>query len=146
MSILKQPDEMALHVLTANAHELLEKLRTGQSLSIGDARVEEKIMQEHEQLEEALQRLDNAMRECGFLPAAGNVELAEINALAMKAKAMVAEGTNQVTPAEVLANDIQALGQQVDACIRELDDKHALQGSLRDFGKRIERIEKSLRR
>jgi len=89
MSLLKEPEAIAVDETSKATQEFVESL----SVCLGVMQAEEEtfgaIEQLRDRLAEALRQFRHEVRRLGFLPADGNIERAEVEALLMKAKGLL---------------------------------------------------------
>jgi hypothetical protein len=145
MSLLKQPDEMAFHDTTSMSREFLESLDTGLSIELGDNKLRDIVQQVSERVQDALDGLQYALRRTGFLPAGGNVELAEVKTVALKAKVAVSNEPDGLVVATKLADEARELQQTVNEAIASLPPDHVMMAEMRAYAETLQSVAANLR-
>lgn len=146
MSILKQPDERAFDEITSATVELIERLDMLLSLHEDDDPFRRLMLEHRSALDSALDVLCLRLQEAGYVPSSGNIELAELGAVAAKARAAVSTEPEAAIMARSLCKDLENLEQVISRATDELGNTHPASQDIAGLHSRVDETRETLRR
>jgi hypothetical protein len=146
MSLLKEADERALDELTSATVELIERLDMFVSLHPEDDPFHHLILKERTALEAALSSICTSLQQNGYIPASGNIEMAELGAVAAIARAAVSTETEVDVMAKSLNKDIDRLQHALRSATAETGPAHPASDEIAHLGARVHEVRETLSR
>lgn len=130
MEVLKPVEAVALDDVTRAGQELIERLDTIVALQLHDDELRQVLERHGERLAGEIDELCERRRRAGDLPAAGNMERAELAAIAMKARSFFSNETETPQVAAALIEEYRMLHDLIDDARAVMARDHPLHESL----------------
>ncbi len=146
MQLLKEPDERALDEVTAASAEMIERIDMLLALHPESDPFRHLMLEQQGALNEALDALCISLRKNGHVPAAGNIELAELSAVAAKAHAAISGEKEVEVMAKSLSKDLAGLDQAVQNAEREIGAQHPATREVRHLHASVHELTQTISR